>query len=162
MNSPCPHVADGPVLVSACLAGVPCRFDATARPEPGLLAHVIAGHLIPVCPEMLGGLPCPRSPAEIERGDGHAVLDGTARVVDAEGRDVTEPFVDGAHCCLAIARRYRVHAAVLKEGSPSCGYHRLHQGGRIILGCGVTTALLRRNNIQVVPEIVGLAGVKAA
>jgi len=162
VRSPCPHVADGPILVSACLAGVPCRFDATARPEPGLLAHVIAGHLIPICPEMLGGLTCPRAAAEIEDGDGYAVLDGLSRVVDAEGRDVTEPFVDGAHCCLEIARRYGVHAAILKEGSPSCGYHRLHQGGRIIPACGVTTALLRRNDIQVVPEIVGLAGVKAA
>ncbi len=162
MRSPCPHVADSPVLVSACLAGVPCRFDATARPEPGLLAHVIAGHLIPVCPEMLGGLPCPRTAAEIERGDGHTVLDGLARVVDAEGRDVTAHFVSGAHCTLEIARSYGCRAAIFKEGSPSCGYHRLHQGGRIVPGCGVTTALLRRNEIQVVPEIVGLAGVKAA
>lgn len=162
MRSPCPHVVEGPVLVSACLAGAPCRFDATARPEPGLLAHVIAGHLIPVCPEMLGGLPCPRAAAEIDHGDGHTVLDGGARVVDADGRDVTTFFVDGAHCCLEIARGYGARAAILKEGSPSCGYHRLHQGGRILPGCGVTTALLRRNGIQVVPEIVGLAGVKAA
>ncbi|HBB40481.1 MAG: hypothetical protein COW73_10980 [Nitrospirae bacterium CG18_big_fil_WC_8_21_14_2_50_70_55] len=162
MRSPCAHAANGPVLVSACLAGVPCRFDATARPEPGLLTYVIAGHLIPICPEMLGGLPCPRPPAEIVGGDGHAVLEGRARVVDAEGRDVTEPFISGAHCCLVIARRYGAHAAILKEGSPSCGYHRLHCGGQLLSGCGVTTALLRRHQIQVVPEIVGLAGVKAA
>ncbi|RMF88455.1 MAG: DUF523 domain-containing protein, partial [Nitrospirae bacterium] len=151
-------MAEGPLLVSACLAGVPCRYDATARPEPGLLAHVCAGHLIPVCPEMLGGLPCPRPAAEIVEGDGHAVLEGRSRVVDANGRDVTEPFLDGARCCLEIARRYGARGAIFKEGSPSCGYHRLHQGGRIVAGCGVTTALLRRHGIQVVPEAVGLAG----
>lgn len=83
-------------------------------------------------------------------------------MVDARGCDVTAQFVDGAHCCLEIGRRYGVRAAILTEGSPSCGYHRLHQGGRIVPGCGVTTALLRRHGIQVVPEIVGLAGVKAA
>ncbi|MDD4797802.1 MAG: DUF523 domain-containing protein, partial [Eubacteriales bacterium] len=80
-------------MVSACLAGYPCRYDGNSKPLPDMVAGVRAGELLPVCPEALGGLPCPRPPAEIVGGTGADVLDGKARVVSADGADVTEAFI---------------------------------------------------------------------
>lgn len=96
---------------------------------------------IPVCPEQLGGLPTPRKPAEIEGGDGGDVLDGRARVVDVDGRDVTRFFIHGARQCLRIVQEQGISRALLKARSPSCGLKP-----RI----GVTAALLCRHGIEVV------------
>jgi len=150
-----------PILVSACLIGLPCRYDGASRPVPGYLAHTIAGELIPVCPEMLGGLASPRCPAQIESGDGYQVIAGSSRVVDERGNDVTKAFLDGAHAALRIAQAAGATQAILKEHSPSCGSCRLHRGGALITGVGVTTALLRMHGIRVLSEAQGFAGLQA-
>lgn len=110
---------------------------------------------MPVCPEQLGGLGTPREPAEIVGGDGHDVIDGTARVMARDGTDVTERFVRGAGEALALARLVQAECIVLKEGSPSCGVHRIYDGsftGRAIAGCGVTAALLSREGFAIVSD----------
>lgn len=144
--------AAGPVIVSACLAGLPCRYDGSSCPHPAVLAVVRAGRALPVCPEQVGGLPTPRPPAEIAGGDGGDVLDGRARVVDANGEDVTEPFLRGAQATLALARAVGARRAILKARSPSCGVGAIRDGnfsGRVRPGDGVTAALLRRHGIEV-------------
>jgi uncharacterized protein YbbK (DUF523 family) len=162
------------ILVSACLLGRPVRYDGTAkRSDDEILARWRAeGRLLSCCPEVSGGLPVPRPPAEIsavsgpgdagsiaDAGpavlDGTAVLGGTAQVRTADGTDVTAAFVRGAEQALEVARRYAVRMAVLKEGSPSCGSGRIYDGtftGTPVPGSGVTTALLQRNGIQVFGE----------
>ncbi|PRX98662.1 DUF523 domain-containing protein [Allonocardiopsis opalescens] len=146
------------VLVSACLLGRPVRYDGRAKPvEHDILARWRAeGRLVPVCPEIAGGLPVPRPPAEIEPGaDAAAVLAGTARIRTAAGEDVTAPFVAGAHDALAAARRHNAAIAVLKDGSPSCAATRVYDGtftGTQTAGTGATTALLRAHGIAVYPE----------
>ncbi|MBX6377266.1 MAG: DUF523 domain-containing protein [Clostridia bacterium] len=140
------------VLVSACLAGVPCRYDGRDSLEPDLRERVERGEAVVVCPEVLGGLPTPREPAEIVGGDGGDVLDGRARVVTRTGRDVTEAFVAGARATLALARLHGARKVVLKARSPSCGAGLIHDGtfsGRLREGDGVTAALLRRHGIHV-------------
>lgn len=149
-----------PILVSACLVGIPCRYDGASRPRPGFLAHTIAGELIPVCPEMLGGLDSPRCPAQIQSGDGYRVISGCSEVVNDRGDDVTEAFVAGAHATLAVAQAAGVQQAILKERSPSCGSCRLHRGGMLVSGVGVTTALLRSHGIRVVSDVQGFAGLR--
>lgn len=153
------------ILVSSCLLGRPVRYDGRAKESKAAVFtrwHA-EGRLVPVCPEVAGGLAVPRPPAEItpisgrdeRRTDGHAVLDGTARVLTTDGDDVTEPFIRGAEHALIVARRHRVRMAVLKEGSPSCAGHRLYDGsfsGRSVSGVGVTTALLERHRIRVFTE----------
>ena len=100
----------------------------------------------------MGGLPTPRLPAELQGGDGAAVLNGCARVCDLSGADVSAAYVAGAHAVLALAQQHGATRAVLKQNSPSCGCGQVYDGGfhnRMVAGDGVTTALLRRHGIKV-------------
>lgn len=143
-----------PVLVSACLTGLRCRYDGrklgpryldkleemTASMPDGVL-------LVPVCPEQLGGLPTPRPRNELTGGDGFDVLEGDARVIDQDGRDVTEVFIAGAREALRMARAFGANLAVVKSRSPSCGYaSRVSGDGGLT---GVAAALWRRSGIEV-------------
>lgn len=141
--------ATEPVLVSACLLGVHCRYDASTNPSPDLVAKLGAARIIPVCPEQLGGLGTPRPPAHFEAGDGDAVLNGTARVVTDTGADVTAQFLRGAHESLRLAQLVGAKRAILKERSPSCGCCQVNRDGALQPGRGVTVALLRREGIVV-------------
>lgn len=146
------------ILVSACLMGRRVRYDGGAKTSAdAVLADWRAeGRLVPFCPEVEGGLPIPRPAAEIEGGvGGAAVLSGAARVLTAEGGDVTGPFLAGAQAALAVAQSFGVRLAVLKEGSPSCGSLRIYDGtfrGHRTPGQGVTTALLELHGIRVFTE----------
>ncbi|RKS68639.1 uncharacterized protein YbbK (DUF523 family) [Actinomadura pelletieri DSM 43383] len=145
------------ILVSSCLVGRPVRYDGAAKPLDADLFEQWrgAGRLVPFCPEVSGGLAVPRPPAEIIDGDGHAVLDGSAQIYTTTGRDVTAEFLHGARQALAAARRTNARIAILKEGSPSCGTHRIYDGtftGARIPGEGVTAALLEREGIHVFSE----------
>ena len=131
------------MIVSACLAGYPCRYDGKAKPCAQVIELVRAGKAIPVCPEQLGGLPTPRSAAEIRAG----------RVVDDEGTDRTEAFRRGAQAVLALAQTYGATQALLQNRSPSCGSGWIYDGTfskRLIPGDGVTARLLSENGIQVI------------
>lgn len=133
------------ILISACLLGVPCRYDGASKPHPLAAALAERHHLVPVCPEQLGGLPTPRPPAE--RRDG--------RVVTKEDRDVTEHYRRGAESALALCRLLGCQAAVLKERSPSCGRGEIYDGtftGTRVPGDGVTAELLTAHGIAVYGE----------
>ena len=133
------------LLISACLLGVQCRYDGGSKPVMPTVALMEQYHLIPICPEQLGGLPTPRKPSE-RRGD---------RVVMNDGRDVTAEYRRGAEETLRLARLYGCTAAVLKERSPSCGCGRIYDGtftGTLTDGDGVTAALLKENGIKVYGE----------
>lgn len=133
------------VLISACLLGVQCRYDGESKPIMSSVALMEHCHLIPICPEQLGGLPTPRAPSE-RRGEA---------VVSKAGADVTEAFVRGAQQALHLAKLYGCTAAVLKERSPSCGSGEIYDGtfsGRLTAGDGVTAALLKANGVAVYGE----------
>ncbi len=144
------------ILVSACLLGQPTRYNGQALPIPfELRPWLESNRLIPFCPEIAGGLSVPRIPAEIVGGDGEDVLSGKARVVDAQGRDVTEAYLRGAHAACVLARQTGAQAAILKAHSPSCGSRCIYDGtfsGTLRTGCGVTTALLRRQGLVILNE----------
>ncbi|MCY9783017.1 DUF523 domain-containing protein [Nocardiopsis sp. EMB25] len=146
------------VLISSCLVGRRVRYDGGAKT---VAAEVLdrwreEGRLVPHCPEVAGGLPVPRPPAEIEPGaTATDVLEGRARILTPEGEDVTEAFVAGARSALATVRARGVAVAVLKEGSPSCGGNVVYDGtfsGRRIPGEGVTAQLLRDHGVEVFSE----------
>ncbi len=133
------------ILISACLLGVNCRYNATGKAVPELEELMKKHTLIPVCPEQLGGLSTPRSPAEI-KGD---------FVFGKDGIDVTEEFLKGAKETLKIAKLYNCKYAILKERSPSCGNKKIYDGTfskTIIDGDGVTAKLLKQNGITVFGE----------
>jgi len=146
------------VLVSSCLLGDQVRYDGRgAKIENQILDRWVSdGRIVPVCPEIRAGLTVPRAPAEIIGVNGFAVLDGFAAVVDASGKDLTQPMLEGANDVLQLARSLGVKVAVFKDGSPSCGRTFIHNGqfrgikkrGEV----GVTSALLQRNGIGVFSE----------
>ena len=135
------------ILVSACLLGIACKYSGGNNACPTLLQALRqSGHtLIPVCPEVYGGLPTPRPPAE-RCGD---------RVLTEAGADVTAQYRRGAEAALQLARLYNCRTAILKANSPSCGCGTIYDGsfsGRLTGGDGVTAALLRENGIAVCGE----------
>jgi len=136
-------------LVSACLCGVHCRYNGESEERAEAVHMVREGEAVLVCPEQLGGLPTPRSPAEIVGGDGHDVLTGRARVVSRDGRDVTEAFLAGAREVLRLAKETGAGEVLLKSRSPSCGVGVIKRDGRETPGDGVTAALLQENGIRV-------------
>ncbi|MFH1142983.1 MAG: DUF523 domain-containing protein [Candidatus Eisenbacteria bacterium] len=135
--------------ISACLLGVACRYDGRILAAETCYQDRAGERLIPVCPEQLGGLPTPRSPAEIVGGSGKDVLDGSARLLTVDGADVTDAFLRGAQETLRICHRLGVREAILKSRSPSCGVGRIQRCGEVVPGDGVTAALLRREGIEV-------------
>ena len=146
---------DGMKIVSACLLGVNCNYKGKSKPDPRLLEEFGKGQLYPVCPEVMGGLDIPRPAAEIRGGAGLDVIDGRARVVNAEGDDVTNNFLGGASAVLELTRAVGADEAILKARSPSCGCGRIYDGtfsDTLIDGDGVTAALLRKNGIKVRTE----------
>jgi uncharacterized protein YbbK (DUF523 family) len=146
-----------PILVSACLLAEPTRYDGASMKidHPKLEQWLQEGRLIAFCPEVEGGLPTPRPPAEIVGGDGVSVLEGLAKVIDINGIDVTDPYKLGAQKTLRMAQANNVKLAILKANSPSCGNKSIYDGTFSITlkpGNGVTAALLERNGIRVFNE----------
>ncbi|HOO45847.1 MAG TPA: DUF523 domain-containing protein [Deltaproteobacteria bacterium] len=141
----------GTVLVSACLLGIPCRYNAQSRPHLETIRGIDITP-VPVCPEQLGGLPTPRPASYFIGGGGVEVISGTARLMNREGNDVTEHFINGAMHVCTIAGLLGVKYAIFKENSPSCGTHSIWLEDRLISGQGVAAAMLRQMGVVVVNE----------
>ena len=128
------------VLVSACLLGENCRYDGRAKPHAEVIKLKDHFECIPICPEQIGGLPTPRPPAE-RQGD---------CVINQVGADVSAFYFRGARKAYELCKRLNINAAILKEGSPSCGCHQIYDGSfskRKTKGMGVTAELLESAGI---------------
>lgn len=136
------------ILVSECLyGGRPVRYDGAEKAEthPLFLKWKKQGRLIPVCPEVFGGLPVPREEAQ-QQGE---------LIVTRSGRDVTEEYTRGAEEALRLAADNDVVCCILKEGSPSCGSSEIHDGtftGTKIPGEGLAAGYLRESGFEVFSE----------
>ena len=106
------------ILISACLLGTPCRYDGKSVRRVDVEALAERYELVPICPEVDGGLPTPRVPSE-RLGD---------RVVMRDGTDVTENFLNGARHAYSLAVKHGCEIALLKERSPSCGKDLIYDG----------------------------------
>ena len=143
------------IAVSACLIGIPCRYNGLSVSCPQLEKSLGNLAVYPFCPEVMGGLTIPRLPAEILHGDGNGVLNRQACVCDAQGNDMTTHFIKGAESTVKWLKSHAVKAVVLKEKSPSCGVNWIYDGtftGTLREGCGVTTALIKEHHFQVFTE----------
>jgi len=156
LSRPCRYAkAMNKIIVSACLMGHAVRYDGQSKPlaHPAIARWIEEGRLVTICPEMSAGMPVPRPPAEIEGGaTGEDVLDGTARVVEITGGDVTAEFMQAAKNALALATEAGCRYALLIDGSPSCGTSFVYDGafsGQKHAGNGVTAALLKQAGIAV-------------
>lgn len=132
-------------LISACLCGENCRYDGAGFTIPHFKRLAESGAALPVCPEVLAGLPVPRPVCEILNG----------RVFNKDGQDRTEVFSRGAHLTLELAQKHGIRSVIFKERSPSCGCNTVFDGsfsGRLVPGQGIATALLRQHGIVVLSE----------
>lgn len=110
------------VMISACLMGWPCRYDGQTKADPQLLESFGPDEVMPICPEMQGGLPVPRVPAGLAGGAEDGSICGySAQVINRSGQDVTAQFRAGAEAVLALAERLQPELIILKQHSPSCG-----------------------------------------
>ncbi len=133
------------ILVSACLLGIGCRYDGKHKANEEVLKLRERYNLIPICPEIFGGLPTPRVPSE-RIGD---------RVMMRDGRDVTENYERGAKEAYELCRIYDIRTAILKERSPSCGKGEIYDGsftGALTERDGVTAEYLMKMGIRVIGE----------
>lgn len=134
------------ILVSACLCGKKVRYDGEIKNTVPYLDKLSEKYeIIPVCPELLGGLGLPRPQSEIKNG----------RVVNIEGQDVTKKFLKGAKKTYEIYKKNNAIFAILKESSPSCGSNTVYDGsfsGVKIEGEGITASYLKNNGIKVYCE----------
>lgn len=133
------------ILISACLLGVNCRYDGGGKLIDQIDQLKERYNLIPVCPEVYGGLQTPREPAEI--------ID--EKVINRKGEDVSQNFTRGANETLHLAELYNCKYAILKERSPSCGFGEIYDGtfsGRLVKGNGYTAELLSKNGIKIIGE----------
>lgn len=133
------------ILVSACLLGEKVRYDGKGYDPSPLDSLKERYTLVPVCPEVLGGLSVPRDPAEILSG----------RVLTRQGRDVTAEFEEGARKVLTLCQQEGITKAILKSKSPSCGKDRIYDGSHtktLIPGHGKTVELLLESTITVYTE----------
>ena len=133
------------LLVSACLLGVPCRYDGASKLCDAVSALAKTHTLIPFCPEIYGGLPTPRLPSECRDG----------RVIRADGTDVTDAYGKGAEQALRLCRMLGIDGAILKSKSPSCGKGLIYDGsftGMLTERDGVTAELLKKHGLRVYGE----------
>ena len=132
------------ILVSACLLGLGCRYDGQSKRNEAVLRLADRHALIPFCPEIYGGLPTPRLPAEIRNG----------HVVNRDGQDVTEAFQRGAQEALHLMKTLGCDCTLLQDRSPSCGCGQIHDGtftDGLVAGDGLTAALLKNHGYRVLP-----------
>jgi len=139
-------------LVSACLVGINCRYDGANSFSETVAEFLGDKQFMPVCPERLGGLGVPRAPCRFAGGDGKALLEGSAQILDQDGNDLSEAFLVGANKALAVVRTKCITAALLNERSPSCGVHEVYIGDARTPGMGVMTALLVKEGIRVISD----------
>ncbi len=137
------------ILVSACFLGKQVRYDGGCQllNSDILIKWQQQGRLIAICPEVEGGLPVPRAPAEI--------VAGINSVITEQGDNVTAQFDLGANKALSLCKQHNIKYALLKESSPSCGSSTVYDGtfkGNKIVGMGVTAALLNKSGIKVYSE----------
>lgn len=130
------------VMISACLAGINCKYNGGNNLHSDLMAWLEDKQVITVCPETAGGLPVPRNPGEIVAGV----------VRNADGRSVDAEYRSGAEKMLAIAMQEKPALVILQSRSPSCGVNQIYDGtfsGRKIPGSGVFAALMKANGFRV-------------
>ena len=131
------------IAVSACLLGENCKYNGGNNYNEKVIEFVKGHEVIGICPELLGGLPVPREPAEI--------VDGIVRTKN--GASVNEEFRHGAEAAMNIIEENDIELVILQSRSPSCGAKKIYDGtfsGNLIVGQGVFAQMLAKRNYKTV------------
>ena len=136
----------GKIVVSACLLGENCKYSGGNNRNEAVLQFIKDKEVIPVCPEVAGGLPTPRTPVEL--------VNGVA--ISRDGKNVDKEFRLGVDCVLQTLEQEEIDLVILQPRSPSCGVKQIYDGtfsGRLIEGKGLLAKALLENGYKVVePE----------
>ena len=130
------------IAVSACLLGENCKYNGGNNYNKKLVEFLKDHQVVSLCPEVLGGLPIPRKPAEI--------VDGEVKLED--GKSVDYEFKKGGQIALDKVIGNQVDLVILQSRSPSCGVNNIYDGsftGNLIDGKGVFAKLLENKDIDV-------------
>ena len=136
-------------VVSACLFGDNCKYNGGNNNNEKVKKFLTDKEYIKICPEMYGGLSCPRDPSEI------VYRNGQRKVISDKGKDVTAEFELGARQALGEALSAGCDCAILKAKSPSCGYGQVYDGtfsSVLVDGNGITAQLFTENGIDIITE----------
>lgn len=106
------------IIVSACLLGHNCKYNGGNNRNEAVLSYIKGHDVIPVCPEVTGGLPTPRIPVELKNGN----------AINAAGEDVTAQFRTGVEKTLEKLKGETIDLAILQPRSPSCGCKQIYDG----------------------------------
>jgi uncharacterized protein YbbK (DUF523 family) len=143
------------VVVSACLLGEKTRYDGGDKHHPKVVDPLLADPevaVLPLCPEILGGMGCPRPSVSFRGGDGDTIGALGVFVIDEHGEDRTAALDQGARRAAELAALAGAASAILKEKSPSCGPHLVHRDGEVTHGRGAFAARLGRVHLRVLSE----------
>ena len=131
------------ILVSACLLGENCKYNGGNNYNPAVAEFVKDKEVLPICPEMMAGMGCPRIPIEIVDG---VLMDRDGNNVDAAMRKAVEQAME-------MIREEDIQCAVLQSRSPTCGVNQIYDGsftGKLIEGSGVLAQALKLVGYRVV------------
>lgn len=143
------------ILVSACLLGENCKYNGGNNYNAAVVEFVKGQDILPICPEMMAGMGCPRTPIEI--------VDGV--LMDREGNNVDEAMREAVAKAMARIRDEKLLCAILQSRSPTCGVNQIYDGsfsGKLIPGSGVLVQALKEAGYQVIDAEDIKAGVKDA
>ncbi len=138
------------IIISACLLGRECRYNGSHSKISTLASLDV--EFIPVCPEEAGKLGTPRPAAELETS-AKEVVKGIGKIITKSGVDVTAQFLEGSKKELLKLKLSNAKIAVLKSGSPSCGYGQVYDGtftGNLCKGNGIFSQMCEDEGVKVI------------
>ena len=130
------------ILVSACLLGENCKYNGGNNFAPAVVEFLKGREVLTICPEMMAGMGCPRTPIEI--------VDGV--LMDRDGNNVDEAMRDAVEQAMEVIRKENIQCAILQSRSPTCGVNQVYDGtfsGKLIAGSGIFAQALKDAGYQV-------------
>ena len=131
------------ILISACLLGENCKYNGGNNYNPAVAEFVKKQDVLPICPEMMAGMGCPRTPIEI--------VDGV--LMDRNGNNVDAAMREAVVQAMEMIRKENIQCAVLQSRSPTCGVNQIYDGsfsGKLIPGSGVLAQALKDEGYRVI------------
>lgn len=131
------------ILVSACLLGENCKYNGGNNFSPAVAKFVKGREVLAICPEMIAGMGCPRTPMEI--------VDGV--LMDQNGKNVDAAMRKAVAQTLEQIGREEIQCAILQSRSPTCGVNQIYDGsfsGKRISGSGIFAQALKNAGYQVI------------
>jgi len=144
---------DKKVVISACLVGINCKYNNGNNYNEKVVNKLLNKELVLlVCPEIIFGVP--RKKIWYQNGDGEDVINKrkNAKIINSDGKNVSLKLINSCKKICSVVKKYGIKEAILKERSPSCGVNFVYINNELTKGCGLLTAMLKKQKVKVVSE----------